>query len=89
VLQRQVRKSENTYPILHFLQTSAFQIEGGWNADGKGPSIWDNFVHNYPEFIADHSNADVGPDSYHFYKKDVEALKRVGVNTLGFTHLSC
>jgi beta-glucosidase/6-phospho-beta-glucosidase/beta-galactosidase len=59
---------------------SAFQIEGGWNADGKGPSIWDNFVHNHPDFIVDHSNADVGPDSYHFYKKDVEALKRVGVN---------
>ena len=49
--------------------------------DGKGPSIWDNFVHDHPDWIADHSNADSGPDSYHFYKKDVEALKRVGVRT--------
>lgn len=60
--------------------SAAFQIEGGWNDDGKTPSIWDTFTHNHPELILDKSNADVSADSYHFYEKDIEALKQIGVN---------
>ncbi|RKO86704.1 putative cellulase [Blyttiomyces helicus] len=31
--------------------TAAYQIEGGWNADGRGPSLWDYFSHRYPNNV--------------------------------------
>lgn len=60
--------------------TAAYQVEGAWNKDGKGPSIWDTFVHNFPMLIKDHTNADVGPDSYHLYEQDIKAIKDLGVS---------
>lgn len=59
--------------------SASYQIEGGWNLDGKTPNIWDTATHNNPDMIFDRSNGDVGPDSYHFYKEDVKALKDAGV----------
>lgn len=67
------------------VSTAAYQIEGGWNADGKGSSIWDTFTHNHPELIADHTTADVGADSYHLYEHDIAALKEVGVDFYRFS----
>ena len=60
--------------------SAAYQVEGAWNLDGKTPSIWDTMTHDHPELIADRSTGDIGPDSYHFYKEDVKALKSVGVS---------
>jgi len=65
--------------------TAAYQIEGGWNADGKGPSIWDNFVHKYPDRIADKSNGDVAMNSYYMYEEDVKMLKKMGMDAYRFS----
>jgi beta-glucosidase len=64
--------------------TSAYQIEGAVNEDGRGPSIWDGFAHTAGR-IADRSNADVANDGYHRYKEDVQLIKALGARAYRFS----
>ena len=64
--------------------TSAFQIEGGAAADGKGPSIWDTFCHT-PGRILDASTGDVACDHYHRFQEDVDLMASLGVDAYRFS----
>ena len=64
--------------------TSAFQIEGGASADGKGPSIWDTFCHT-PGRILDASTGDVACDHYHRFAEDVDLMASLGVDAYRFS----
>jgi beta-glucosidase len=64
--------------------TSAYQIEGAVNEDGRGLSIWDRYVHTSGK-ILDHSNADFANDHYHLYKQDVQLMKALGVKAYRFS----
>ncbi len=59
--------------------TAAYQIEGGHDADGKGPSIWDTFCRR-PGAISTGETGDVACDHYHRWREDVALLRGLGCN---------
>ena len=64
--------------------TSAYQIEGGYNADGKGPSIWDAFC-TIPNRIKNGESGNVAIDHYSRFREDVQLLKSQGFKAYRFS----
>ena len=64
--------------------TSAYQVEGAADEDGRGPSIWDAFSHTPGRVAMDHSG-DVSVDQYHRYKEDIQLMKWLGVKAYRFS----
>ena len=64
--------------------TASHQIEGAWDEDGKGPSVWDTFTAE-PGRIKDGSTGQVACDHYHRYVGDVALMRRLGVGGYRFS----
>jgi len=64
--------------------TASYQIEGAWNEDGKGLSIWDTFAHT-PGKMKNNDTGDVAIDHYHRYKEDVQVMRDIGTNAYRFS----
>lgn len=62
--------------------SSAPQIEGAWNEDGKSPSIWDIAPQKY---IKTNANCHTACDHYHRYKEDVALMKELGLKSYRFS----
>ena len=58
--------------------SSAYQVEGGWDEDGKGLSNWDKWTED-PDHTTDGSSGKVSADSYHKYMEDVQLAADMGV----------
>jgi beta-glucosidase len=60
--------------------TAAYQIEGGYNEDGRGESIWDRYCRMSGN-IADGSSGDIACDHYHLYEQDIQLMKYLGLKS--------
>lgn len=78
-----------SYPILppgfrFGAATAAYQVEGAWDADGKGPSIWDAFAERAGT-VRGGNPARVAIDHYHRYADDVVHLRDAGLDDYRFS----
>lgn len=64
--------------------SAAYQVEGAWDEDGKGKSVWDEFV-RIPGKTFKGSNGDVAVDHYHRYKEDVALMAEQGLKAYRFS----
>jgi len=64
--------------------TSSYQIEGAWNEDGKGESIWDRFSHT-PGKVLNGDTGNVACDHYHRWREDVALMKAMGLQAYRFS----
>jgi beta-glucosidase len=72
--------------------TAAYQVEGAWNTDGRGESVWDHFTHLYPKNVEsgdrtnkDSTNGNVACDSYHKFDEDIKMMKIMNANHYRFS----
>jgi beta-glucosidase len=64
--------------------TASYQVEGAFDEDGKGRSVWDTFVRQPGRIEMDHTG-DLAVDHYHRYKQDVQLMKWLGVKAYRFS----
>lgn len=64
--------------------SAAYQVEGAYDEDGKGPSLWDDFSKVEGKTFKG-SNGDVAVDHYHRYKEDVALMAEQGLKTYRFS----
>ncbi|NIM94071.1 MAG: beta-glucosidase [Anaerolineales bacterium] len=64
--------------------TAAYQVEGAWDEDGKGESIWDRFTHT-PGKIERGETGDIACDQYHRYPEDIRIMSELGLGAYRFS----
>lgn len=78
-----MNSEQNLFPadFLWGASTSAYQVEGAWDVDGKGPSVQDARAH-VPEGTTDFK---VAADHYHRYAEDVAMMADIGLKAYRFS----
>ena len=64
--------------------TAAYQVEGAWQEDGKGASIWDTFTHTVGK-VKGGTTGDVACDEYSLYPQDMALAKSLNQKSYRFS----
>jgi len=64
--------------------TSAYQIEGAWNTDGKGESVWDRFT-SKQRHVKDKTTGNDAIDFYNRSESDLKLLKSLNFENFRFS----
>lgn len=64
--------------------SAAYQVEGAYQADGKGESIWDKFVQK-PGRTFKNTTGQIAVDHYHRYQEDVALMAEQGLKAYRFS----
>ena len=62
--------------------SAAPQVEGAYNEDGKGLSIWDALSSGH---VAHGDTPFVSCDHYHHFREDVALMKKIGLKAYRFS----
>ncbi|HNG75645.1 MAG TPA: GH1 family beta-glucosidase [Candidatus Obscuribacter sp.] len=64
--------------------TSAYQVEGAHDQDGKGESIWDRFCRS-PGNVKNGDTGNIACDQYHRFAQDMELCRRLNLGAYRFS----
>ena len=64
--------------------TASYQVEGAWNLDGKGESIWDRFSHTQGT-VKGAWTGDIACDNYHRYSEDIAIMKQMNLRSYRYS----
>ena len=64
--------------------TASYQIEGAWNEDGRGLSVWDVFSQQAGKTFCGHTG-NIACDHYHRFKEDVSLMRELGIKAYRFS----
>lgn len=64
--------------------TASYQIEGAYDEDGRGETIWDRFC-SVPGNVLNGHDGKVACDHYHRYEEDVDLIKDMGMKAYRFS----
>ncbi|WP_370674904.1 glycoside hydrolase family 1 protein [Pleomorphomonas sp. PLEO] len=84
VPEAEIRKARFPDGFIWGAATAAYQVEGAWDEDGKGESIWDRFAHT-PGKIRGGVTGDIACDQYHRYEEDVALMRKLNLKSYRFS----